>query len=236
MRKNIYNGPEFPELQTHNISGLRFYEVPNGDKYPSITSVLGAQPGKKKGLDEWRKRVGDAQANIISRKSARRGTVFHHIIEDHLTDNLTEEQIEKHKTSNFLAWCMFGETRKVIDERVGDIYLMEQTMFSEKYKVAGRCDLIALLDGVVTVIDWKISTRIKKAEWMTDYYIQATAYADMFTSHAGIPVDDIGIIMCSEDGEVEVFQEKVSDYTQQLDDMMGDFYTNAIERMKLQAA
>ena len=58
MRNFIYEGPEWPELPTHNISGMRFYEVPDGDKYPSITSVLGAQPGKKVGLQKWRDRIG----------------------------------------------------------------------------------------------------------------------------------------------------------------------------------
>ena len=74
----------FPELKVESISGMRFYEAPNGLKYPSITSVLGKQPDKQKGLNEWRKRVGASQAAIISGKAARRGTAFHYCVEDYL--------------------------------------------------------------------------------------------------------------------------------------------------------
>ena len=55
----------FPELSVHNINGLRFYEAPNGLKYPSITTVLGKQPGKREGLQRWREKIGNEAANII---------------------------------------------------------------------------------------------------------------------------------------------------------------------------
>lgn len=236
MRKNIYEGPSWPELPTHNISGMRFYEVPDGDKYPSITSVLGSQPGKKEGLQKWRDRIGEQQANIISRKAANRGTVFHHICEDYLVDKLDESAQEKHKTSNFLAWALFGQVKKVIDERIGDIFLMEQTMYSTKHKVAGRCDLIAMFDGKPTVVDWKTATTMKKDEWNTDYYTQCSAYADMYTEHTGELIEDLAIVMVSEAGEVEIFQKKVTDYTDRLGELMDEFYTNAMDRLKLAAA
>ena len=79
-----YKHEPFPELEVHNINGMRFYEAPNGLKYPSITTVLGKQPGKQKGLQEWRDRVGEQQARAISGKAARRGTAFHYCVEDYL--------------------------------------------------------------------------------------------------------------------------------------------------------
>ena len=75
---------EFPELVVHNIGGMRFYEAPDGNKYPSITTVLGKQPGKQEGLQKWRERIGEEQARIVSGKAARRGTAFHNICEDYL--------------------------------------------------------------------------------------------------------------------------------------------------------
>ena len=83
-----YNGPAFPELPVHTVNGMRFYETPEGDKLPSITTVLGKQPGKQDGLKKWRERVGEQQARIISGKAARRGTVFHNIVEDYLNLSL----------------------------------------------------------------------------------------------------------------------------------------------------
>ena len=96
---------EFPELVVHNIGGMRFYEAPDGNKYPSITSVLSKQPGKQKGLQEWRERIGEQQARIVSGKAARRGTAFHNICEDMFTthDKLSfnTKLEEEHKKKNF---------------------------------------------------------------------------------------------------------------------------------------
>ena len=92
------NYEPFPELAVHNINGLRFYEAPNGKKYPSITTVLGKQPGKQKGLQQWRERIGEEAARIISGKAARRGTAFHHICEDYINN----QDIEEHKVINTL--------------------------------------------------------------------------------------------------------------------------------------
>ena len=88
---------EFPELVIHTHNGMRFYEAPDGNKYPSITTVLGKQPGKQKGLREWRERIGEEQARIVSGKAARRGTAFHNICEDYLNG---VEDISHHKEKN----------------------------------------------------------------------------------------------------------------------------------------
>ena len=229
-----YTGPPWPELKTHNIAGLRFYEVPNGEKYPSITSVLGKRPDKQKGLQEWRQRVGEHEANKIARRGANRGTCFHHIVEDFLTLDYEafEEKLENdHKSRNLLAWAMFSQAKHIINESVGNIYLMEQSMFSDRYKVAGRCDLISMFDGVPTVVDWKTSTMIKKDEWNEDYYTQCAAYASMYSDHTGELIDDLAIVMVAEDGEIEVFKKKVSDYLPRLDTIMGEFYDNLEERL-----
>ena len=119
MREMIYDGPVWPELTTSNALGMRWYEVPSGDKYPSITSVLGKRPGKQKGLQEWRDRVGEHEANKIARKGANRGTAFHNIVEDFLTmrEIKFEDKLENdHKSRHLLAWAMFLSVKKLIEE------------------------------------------------------------------------------------------------------------------------
>ena len=101
----------FPDLAVSNVNGMRFYEAPNGLKYPSITTVLGKQPGKQKGLQEWRDRVGAQQAAIISGKAARRGTAFHHCVEDYLKN---QEINGEHKEKNFLAYHMFHGVQEIL--------------------------------------------------------------------------------------------------------------------------
>ncbi len=230
MINGAYTGPPFPELEVHNIKGLRFYETPTGEKYPSITTVLGKQPGKQKGLQEWRERVGVAQAQIISGKAARRGSVFHNIVENYLQD----EDISDFKQQNFMAWCMFGEMKSHLDEKINEVVLQEQTMFSSKFKVAGRCDLIGVYKDKLSVVDFKTTTTTKKEEWIGDYFIQCAAYASMFEEHTGESVEDVVIMMVAEDGEVQLFEKKTADYLPQLEVLMDDFYETVVS--DLQAA
>ena len=230
MINGAYTGPPFPELEVHNIKGLRFYETPTGEKYPSITTVLGKQPGKQKGLQEWRERVGVAQAQIISGKAARRGSVFHNIVENYLQD----EDISDFKQQNFMAWCMFGEMKSHLDEKINEIVLQEQTMFSSKFKVAGRCDLIGVYKDKLSVVDFKTTTTTKKEEWIGDHFIQCAAYASMYEEHTGEPVEDVVIMMIAEDGEVQLFEKKTADYLPQLEVLMDDFYETVVS--DLQAA
>ena len=230
MNNGAYSGPPFPELEVHNIKGLRFYETPTGEKYPSITTVLGKQPGKQKGLQEWRERVGVAQAQIISGKAARRGSVFHNIVENYLLD----KDISDFKQQNFMAWCMFGEMKSHLDEKINEVVLQEQTMFSSKFKVAGRCDLIGVYKNKLSVVDFKTTTRTKKEEWIDDYFIQCAAYASMFEEHTGEPVEDVVIMMVAEDGEVQLFEKKTADYLPKLEKIMDDFYETVVS--DLQAA
>ena len=230
MNNGAYTGPPFPELEVHNIKGLRFYETPTGEKYPSITTVLGKQPGKQKGLQEWRERVGFAQAQIISGKAARRGSVFHNIVENYLQD----EDISDFKQQNFMAWCMFGEMKSHLDEKINQVVLQEQTMFSSKFKVAGRCDLIGVYKDKLSVVDFKTTTTTKKEEWIGDYFIQCAAYASMYEEHTGESVEDIVIMMVAEDGEVQLFEKKTADYLPLLEVLMDDFYETVVS--DLQAA
>ena len=230
MNNGAYTGPPFPELEVHNIKGLRFYETPTGEKYPSITTVLGKQPGKQKGLQEWRDRVGAKQAQIISGKAARRGSVFHNIVENYLQD----EDISDFKQQNFMAWCMFGEMKSHLDEKINEVVLQEQTMFSSKFKVAGRCDLIGVYKDKLSVVDFKTTTTTKKEEWIGDYFIQCAAYASMFEEHTGEPVEDVVIMMVAEDGEIQLFEKKTADYLPQLEVLMDDFYETVVS--DLQAA
>ena len=213
----------FPDLEVSNVNGMRFYEAPNGLKYPSITTVLGKQPDKQKGLQDWRKRVGAQQAAIISGKAARRGTAFHWCVEDYLKN---QEINGEHKEKNFLAYHMFMEARSHLDNNIDQVVLQEQAMYSDIFKVAGRCDCIGVCNNELAVIDFKTKTTMKKREWLEDYFIQCSAYASMYEEHTGEAIDQIIIFMVAEDGQVEIFKEDTKDYLPMLDEMMVSFYDN----------
>ena len=217
------NGYEpFPELAVHKLHGMRFYEAPNGLKYPSITTVLGKRPGKQEGLQRWRDRVGDEQARMISGKAARRGTVFHNIVENYLKNT----DISDYKAEHFLAWCMFNEIKSTLHNTIDAVVLQEQSMHSPKYKVAGRCDFVGEYNGKLSIVDFKTTTTEKKEEWIEDYFIQCAAYATMFEEHTGMTIENIVIMMVAENGTVQIFEKKVADYLPLLQEVMDEFYLN----------
>ena len=218
------NYEPFPELQTIKYNGMRFYETPEGLKYPSITTVIDKQREKSDSLQKWRDRIGEDAANLITRKAAQRGTAFHHICEDYINN----QNIEEHKGKNFLSWCMFGEMKSHIDDAVGKVLMQEQPMYSNEYKVAGRCDLIGEYNGDLAVIDFKTTTKEKREEWITDYFVQATAYAKMFEEHTKLPVNKVVIMMVSENATVQLWEKDAVDYEERLEEIVESFYETVV--------
>ena len=161
---------ELTPLTTTTIDKKRFYVTPDGN-YPSITTVLSIR--NKKGLYEWRKRVGNDVANHIARTAAARGTSIHHMCEDYLNNMQTNWPAAwmKHK-KKFLHYALFKVLRDKVLCNIGDIYAQEAGMYSTKYKVAGRVDCIAEYKGELSVIDFKTSTKERTDDWNENYYIQ----------------------------------------------------------------
>ncbi len=195
---------ELPTITATTTNGTRLYETPEGNFYPSITTVLSVK--SKQGLSEWRKKVGNEVANYVSGKAASRGTAVHHMCEDYLNNVYTNfpSKWEKHK-KNFLPYCLFTQLKENVLQNIDDIYAQEAGLYSDKYKVAGRVDCIAKYKGVPSIIDFKTSTKERKDEWNESYYIQGSAYAEMFGERTGIEIDQVVILVVTEDGTVQEF-------------------------------
>ena len=211
MAKFNHVSVELPELKTVTINRKRFYITPKEKYYPSITTVLSIR--NKKGLMEWRKRVGDEVANYVSGKAASRGTKVHHMCEDYLNNMETDfpDKWEKHK-NDFLPWCLFGQLKNKVLININDIYGQECGLYSDKYRVAGRVDCIAKYNGVLSIIDFKTSTKERSDSWNENYYIQCSAYAEMFTELTEIDISQIVILVVTEDGVVQEFIKNKNDY------------------------
>ena len=200
----------------------RFYETPEGNKYPSITTVLSNR--KKEGLFEWRKRVGNEVANYIAHTSAARGTSIHHMCEDYLNNMQTDfpEEFAKHE-NKFLHYCLFKQLRDKALNNINNIYAQESCLYSDKYKVAGRVDCIAEYDGIPSIIDFKTSTSERKDSYNENYYIQASAYAEMFEERTGTAISQIVILVVTEDGVVQEFVKDKTEYLPMLVDTIKDW-------------
>ena len=208
---------ELPELKTKTMDHQRFYVTPNNNYYPSITTVLSIR--NKKGLMEWRKRVGNDVANYVAGKAAARGTKVHHMCEDYLNNQHIEwpDKWEEHK-KNFLPWCLFGQLKNEVLVNISDIHAQECGLYSDKYKVAGRVDCIAKYNGVLSIIDFKTSTKERSDDWNENYYIQGSAYAEMFNELTGIDTNQVVILVVTEDGTVQEFIKEKGNYLDALKD------------------
>jgi len=217
-----HNAVELPVVKATNVDGKRLYETSDGNKYPSITTVLSDR--NKKGLFEWRKRVGNDVANYVARKAANRGTKVHHMCEDYLNNmefNFPKEW-QKHK-KDFLPYCLFTELKNKVLCNIDDIYAQEAGLYSDKYKVAGRADCIAHYKGVPSIMDFKTSTKERNDDWNENYYIQGTAYAEMFAERTGIEISQVVILVVTEDGTVQEFIKEKEPYIDLLNDSLDEW-------------
>ena len=206
-----------PEIKATTTDGVRLYETPEGNKYPSITTVLSVR--NKKGLFEWRKRVGEDVANYVARKAANRGTSVHHMCEDYINNDFDEE---KHK-KKFLPYVLFNQLRESVLQKIDNIYAQECGLYSDKYKVAGRVDCIAEYDGKLSIIDFKTSSKERSDDWNESYYIQASAYAEMFEERTGIEINQVAILVVTEDGVVQEFVKNKTEYLPLLSDVIREW-------------
>ena len=202
------------EVYTETINKKRFYVTPEGNKYPSITTVLSGRA--KEGINAWRQRVGEAVANNIMRTAAKRGTAVHALCENYLNN-------EELGNQEVLPLAMFTLLKPELDN-INNIVAQEVGLYSDNWGIAGRVDCIAEYDGKLTVIDFKTSTKEKKEEWIENYFIQCTAYCEMFEERYGRAIDQIAVLIVCEDGGVQTFVKDKKDYLPLLQPAIDEFW------------
>ena len=178
----------FPKLLQENVDGSRHYVTPTGEKYPSVTTVLADY--NKKEIQEWRARVGEEKANEISRKATTRGTSVHKALETYLNneDISSLEMLPNVKS-------LFVRMKTEIDAKINNIHCLEEKLFSHELKLAGTIDCIAEHNGILSVIDFKTSVRLKKKEQIGNYFMQAAAYRQMFKEMTGLDPKQVIILI-----------------------------------------
>ena len=204
---------KLPEILTETIKGKRFYITPEGEKYPSITTVLSGR--NNEGIIRWRESVGSEVANNIMRGAAKRGTAVHTLVENYLNN----EELSK---QDVLPVALFTLLKPELDN-INNIRIQEGGLYSDFYGVAGRVDCIADYKGVLSVIDFKTSTKEKKEEWVENYFIQGAAYCEMYEERFDQPIDRVVILIVTEDGAVQTFSKDKNDYLPLLKSAIKEF-------------
>ncbi len=206
---------KLPVTKGKKVDGHRFYEI-NGKAYPSITTVLGADPKKKAGLQKWRDSIGEDVANWEMMRAANRGKGTHTLIEEYIK-GLTPS------VRRVLPLGLFRLIKPYVDQ-IDNIHCLETIMYSPKLTIAGQVDCIAEFNGKLSVIDFKTANKERQESWIENYFMQTTAYAQMYEEMFGKPIEQIVILLASEDGSVQTFVKEKKDYMSQLKTCIGDFY------------
>jgi len=205
-------------LNTETVDDKRYYVTPSGQRLPSVTTVLGAM--KKKEIMAWRRRVGEAEANRVSKLATGRGNRVHTLAEKYLMNESIEWKKEMPD-----AIEMFQSIVPHF-EKINNIHYMEQALWSENIGLAGRVDLIAEWEGKLSVIDFKTSKRIKTEDKIQDYFAQCVAYAMMYEERVGAPIDQIVILMAVENEAPLIFVKETKDYVDTLYEHIEFYKTN----------
>ena len=191
---------ELPKLDRETIDGVRYYKVPDEEELLRLVSITSVTSHFNKEIfANWRKKVGNEEADKITKAATRRGTDMHTLTEYYLkNDGLPEVP----PISEFL----FKIAKSKLN-LINSIYTLEGSLYSKQLGIAGTVDCIAEYNGELSIIDFKTSKKPKPREWVEHYFVQAMAYGCMFYELTGIAIKKLVIIMACENGECVVYEE-----------------------------
>lgn len=214
---HLYTDPILCDLKREEYNGKRYYIAPSGRRLPSVTTFL--SHFKKDSILAWRRKVGEEEANKISGKAARRGTKFHSLMESYLGN---EKGFLTHKDVMPDMHYSFKLMQPLVD-RIDNIHYIETMLYSETLGLAGQVDCIAEFDGVPSVIDFKTSNKIKKEEWITNYFEQCTCYSLMYEEMTGIKAKQIVVLIAVDGEQPQCFIKQRKDYMPELANKIKQF-------------
>ena len=191
----------YQQLIRQDSPAGRKYVTPNGgESLPSVTEILG-KTGDKTALIEWRKRVGDAEANRITKESTGLGTLVHKHVENYI---LGEERPGGTNEVRVLAKKLSDNIIEKGLSEVSEIWAMEQPLYYPGL-YAGTADLIGVFRGSQAIMDHKTSKEVKKEEWIQDYYMQLAAYGLAHNELYGTDIKSGAIFMTARNGDYKTF-------------------------------
>ena len=207
MRTKYFTHKPLPKIEVprKEIDGKRYYVTPEGDTYRSVTTILSQL--SKEGIEKWRNKIGEAEANKISTRASNRGTKLHTMMEDYV-GNVEDFALNKMPTTT----SMFLDIQPFVDLNLEEVYGIEYPLYSDRLRAAGTSDLICKYAGKNTILDYKTSSKAKKEQWIENYFIQSTAYALMVKERYDLDIEQIVIMIAVEGDNPQVFVKDPNDY------------------------
>ena len=207
---------ELTEMNAVTTEKGRRYRTPEGIDLPSITTVLSIL--SRDSIMKWRRRVGAEEANRISHRASTRGTAVHAIIEKYINN---EEDFKDGYTPDIIS--SFLDLKPILDGRIGRVYAQEAPLYSNHLGVAGRVDCVADFDGKLSIIDFKTSMKPKRYDYITNYFMQETAYAIMWEERTGRPISQLVTIISVDNNEPQVFIENRDNWVRPLRETIAQY-------------
>lgn len=213
-----------PKLEREEIDGVRYYKLPGEDNLSRLVSITSVTSFHNRHIfEDWRKKVGEEEANKINRQATSRGTDMHTLVESYLHNAEQLPQVQP------LSYFLFQRAKEVLNN-INNIYALEGSLYSKQLGIAGTVDCIAEYNGELAVIDFKTSKKAKPREWIEHYFVQCAAYACMFYEVTGIAVKKLVILMACEDGDCVVYEEyDKMKYIRLLNDYINEFVQSKLK-------
>ena len=215
---------DYPELRRIQTKKGRQYVGEDDNPVPSVTTVL-SDTGDKTALLAWRKRVGEAEATRISTESAGLGTKVHNALEKFIL----QEDYEI-KGNNHISVMAKNMVTEMIDKglvKVNELYGVEVGLIAEGL-YAGTADGIGMYEGDEAIIDFKTAKKMKKREWIDDYFMQGCAYALAHNEMFGTDIKKVAILMVDRDSNFKDFViegQEFEKYCDKWSDRLADYYS-----------
>ena len=214
---------KYPKSSRSLIEGNRHYDISN-EKLPSVTTIISLTQSeeKKQSLEQWRKRVGEQEADNIKNTAAARGTLMHSFLEYYVRGEKLLDTTDEGQVASGMGQVIIDQGLKDMEEVCGS----EVTLFYPGL-YAGSTDLCGVYGGRESIVDFKQTNKIKKREWIEDYFIQLGAYAMAHDVIYNTCVDQGVVLMCSKDGYFQKFTSTGKEFTgfkHKFLERVGQFY------------
>jgi hypothetical protein len=193
---------DYKALTRKQVDGRRLYATPDGDRVPSVTTILDkTKPEEAKAaLAQWKKRVGHAKAQQITTEAANRGTRMHTYLENYVLSGEIKD-----KGTNPYGWASHDMAQEVIKHGLvhADEFWGTEVPLYFPHIYAGTTDCVGVHKGAPAILDFKQSNKPKKTEWITDYFLQLAAYSEAHNEVYGTNINKGVILMCVRPTEIE---------------------------------
>jgi len=211
---------KIPKAILDDSNGTHVYLTPENKRYKSITTMINETKSEesKKTLQEWREKTGERTADYIFLNSGITGKATHKLNEDYV--NMKSES----SCSNLMASSHYENFKPYLD-KITKVYGTELVVYSDVMKLGGTVDCVGVYDGKLSIIDYKTKRSKQKDEYITDYFIQTTAYAKMLKelTNGKKEIKQLVILVSSEQNTIQEFIDIPANYEDMVNKRLAEF-------------